>query len=65
MLQIVVDAQGNLNENNNNHENKEVKTPHTHPYPTVVNETQLELEKLLVMACPPCSLATITIMAML
>jgi hypothetical protein len=34
-----------------------VPPPH-HPYPTIVNETQLELEKLLVMACPPCSLAT-------
>jgi hypothetical protein len=65
LLQIVVDAQDNFNENDNNHENKEVSTPHTHPYPTVVNETQLKLEKLLVMACPLCSLATITIMAML
>lgn len=65
LLQIVVDAQDNFSGNDNNHENKEVSTPHTHPYLIVVNETQLEFEKLLVMACPPCSLATITIMAML
>jgi hypothetical protein len=65
LLQIVVDAQDNFNGNDNNHENKEVSTPHTHPYLIVVNKTQLKFEKLLVMACPPCSLATITIMAML
>jgi hypothetical protein len=62
LLQIVVNAQDNFNEDDNNHENKEVST---HLYPIVVNETQLELEKLLMMAWPPYSLATTTIMAML
>jgi hypothetical protein len=31
LLQIVVDAQDNFNENDNNHENKEVSTPPTPP----------------------------------